>query len=169
MKRYSDFDQLRTCLTKRWPGLYIAALPPKQMIVSIRRDNLFRAIWIRSLWRLACKLSTHSSSLLARCLACSIHLSLIFSSATRTRIWKNRSITCWCLNLKKCWISSSLLPKSKSMTKILILREGVAKLLASSTTSANKPSTLSILTSQTSRTWPRNEMLPITTIVSAWT
>jgi hypothetical protein len=34
MKRYSDFDKLRECLAKRWPGFYIPALPPKAMIVS---------------------------------------------------------------------------------------------------------------------------------------
>jgi hypothetical protein len=34
MKRYSDFDQLRACIVKRWPGFYIPALPPKQIMVS---------------------------------------------------------------------------------------------------------------------------------------
>jgi hypothetical protein len=37
MKRYSDFDKLRCCLAQRWPGFYIPALPPKQVVVSIFR------------------------------------------------------------------------------------------------------------------------------------
>jgi hypothetical protein len=34
MKRYSDFDKLRKVLLARWPGYCIAAIPPKQIIVS---------------------------------------------------------------------------------------------------------------------------------------
>lgn len=34
-KRYSDFDQLRRVLCKRWPGFYIPTIPPKKTIVSI--------------------------------------------------------------------------------------------------------------------------------------
>ena len=33
-KRYSDFYQLRSMLSKRWPGFFIPAIPPKQTIVS---------------------------------------------------------------------------------------------------------------------------------------
>ena len=33
-KRYSDFYQLRAVLSRRWPGFFIPAVPPKQTIVS---------------------------------------------------------------------------------------------------------------------------------------
>ena len=33
-KRYSDFYQLRQVLSRRWPGFFIPAVPPKQAIVS---------------------------------------------------------------------------------------------------------------------------------------
>ena len=33
-RRYSDFMALRTVLVRKWPGVYIPAIPPKQILVS---------------------------------------------------------------------------------------------------------------------------------------
>lgn len=32
-RRYSDFTALRTALVRKWPGVYIPAVPPKQILV----------------------------------------------------------------------------------------------------------------------------------------
>ena len=39
-RRYSDFMTLRAALVRKWPGVYIPAIPPKQLIVLLTQGNL---------------------------------------------------------------------------------------------------------------------------------
>ena len=35
LKRYKDFDALRSTLVERWPGFFIPGIPPTKVIVSV--------------------------------------------------------------------------------------------------------------------------------------
>jgi len=44
LRRYSDFDRIRSLLVARWPGVYIPPLPPKKAVVMFglfKRDLIY--------------------------------------------------------------------------------------------------------------------------------
>lgn len=123
MKRYSDFDQLRTCLVKRWPGFYIPALPPKKAVVSYfsclitcrttQRNHSLSSV--HGAW-------THSLRVSASIRSCLSHLSSCYSYVSRRTL--SRIKLMFCLNSRR----SKFLRSTKLLCELIWKRQTLTRL-----------------------------------------